>query len=203
MMQQPESDSAPRFASEYAQMSESELLALASSYDSLVSPAQDALRAEFAQRKLEPPIVEDPGEVSSQRLVTVRRYRDLGQAIVPRSLLESAGIFCFLQDENFLRVDWGAGIALGGNRLQVRPEDVSAAEEVLNQPMPETIEYDSNAEYTQPHCPRCGSINVATPALYELNLDAPAEGESWRCEACGCQWTEAQDGAVAAADGDA
>jgi hypothetical protein len=203
MMRLPESGSGNNFAQEYAQMGESELLALAASYDSLVSPAQDALRAEFAQRKLEPPMVEDPGEVTSERLVTVRRYRDLGQAMVPRSLLESAGIFCFLQDENFLRVDWGAGIVLGGMRLQVRPEDVAAAEEVLNQPIPESIEYESDGEFQQPHCPRCGSINVAVPAIYQLDEDVPSGGESWRCEVCGYQWAEDHDGAAAKASGEA
>ena len=182
------------FAGEYVQMSDGELLHLAASYDSLVGPAQDALRGEFARRGMEPPVVEEQEDVTSQPLVTVRRYRDLSEAIVGRATLESAGIFCFLQDENFLRLDWGAAIALGGLRLQVRPQDVQAAEELLSQPIPESIEYESRAEYLQPHCPRCGSIDVAVPALFELNQRVSPGTESWQCHACGCRWEDDEAG---------
>jgi hypothetical protein len=199
MTPQPGSDPVRRFADGYMQMSEGELLKLATSYDSLVEPARDALRGEFARRGLEPPIVEEPEDVASQPLVTVRRYRDLSEAIVGRAALESAGVFCFLQDENFLRLDWGAAIALGGLRLQVRPDDVQAAEELLGQPIPESIEYESRAEYLQPHCPRCGSINItfegsdrsaALVTTVMLAVPLPFGAESWRCDACGCRWAD-------------
>ena len=42
----------------YKNMPEGELLELAHSYDSLTEIAQAALRAEFARRNLEPPIIE-------------------------------------------------------------------------------------------------------------------------------------------------
>ena len=196
MTPQAGSDSVGRFADEYLQMSEGELLHLAAAYDSLVEPAQDALRGEFARRGMEPPVVEEQEDVTSQPLVVVRRYRDLSEAIVGRATLESAGIFCFLQDENFLRLDWGAAIALGGLRLQVRPQDVQAAEELLSQPIPESIEYESRAEYLQPHCPRCGSIDVAVPALFELNQRVSPGTESWQCHACGCRWEDDEAGAA-------
>jgi hypothetical protein len=197
MTKQSDTDAVRSFSEEYARMNEGELLNLAASYDSLVEPAQEALRGEFARRGMEPPLLEDKGwdEVTGQKLVTVRRYRDLSVAIVGRSTLESAGIFCFLQDENFLRLDWGAAIALGGLRLQVRPEDVRAAEEVLSQPMPESIDYESRKNYIQPHCPRCGSINVAVPSLLEVSLSEPPNVESWRCHACGFAWVDDEDGA--------
>jgi hypothetical protein len=203
MTPQAGSDSGRRFADEYVQMSEGELLRLATVYDSLVEPAQDALRGEFARRGMEPPMVEEPEEATSQPLVTVRRYRDLSEAIVGRATLESAGIFCFLQDENFLRLDWGAAIALGGLRLQVRPQDVQAAEELLSQPIPESIEYESRAEYLQPHCPRCGSIEItfegsdrsaALVSTFVLAVPLPLGAESWRCHACGCRWADDEGG---------
>jgi len=197
MTPQAAPDSAHRFTEEYLQMGEVELLRLAAAYDSLVEPAQDALRGEFARRGMEPPLVEEPAEADSQPLVTVQRYRDLSEAIVGRAALESAGIFCFLQDENFLRLDWGAAIALGGLRLQVRPEDVQAADELLSQPIPESIAYESRAEYLQPHCPRCGSIDitfegsdrsVALVSMLVVAVPFPLGAESWRCDACGCRW---------------
>jgi hypothetical protein len=143
MTMEPGSDAGSNFAHEYAGMNDGELMNLAREYDSLVAPAQVALRAEFERRRMKPPLVEDDGGddvMDSERLVTVGRYMDVPHAIVPRSVLESAGIFCFLQDENFVRVDWGAAIASGGVRLQVRPEDAKVAEELLKQPMPEAMD---------------------------------------------------------------
>ena len=197
MTPQPGSDAVRSFSEGYARMNEGGLLNLAASYDSLVEPAQEALRGEFARRRMEAPLQEAAGwdEVTGQELVTVRRYLNLAHAIVPKSLLESAGIFCVLQDENYLRLNWGASIALGGIRLQVRPEDIQAAEEVLNQPMPVSIEYESKKNYIQPHCPRCGSVNVAVPSLLEVNLSEPPDFESWRCHACGFAWVDDEDGA--------
>jgi hypothetical protein len=193
MTPQADSDSVRRFADEYLQMSDGELLCVAAAYDSLVEPAQDALREEFVRRGLEPPVVEEREEVTSQPLVTLRRYRDLSEAIVYRSVLESAGIYCFLQDENFLRIDWGAAIALGGIRLQVRPDDTQAAEELLSQPIPESSEDVNRPAYIKPHCPRCGSIDVAAPALFELNQRVSPGSESWQCHVCGCRWADDLD----------
>ena len=79
-------------ALQYAEMSEMELVDLARSYDGLLEIAQAALRAEFARRGLEPPLVEEPEEWEFRPLVTVHRYRDLAEAYVGRSLLESAVI---------------------------------------------------------------------------------------------------------------
>ena len=47
------------FAERYRAMSETELMNLARAYDDLVDAAQAALRAEFARRGLEPPLVEE------------------------------------------------------------------------------------------------------------------------------------------------
>jgi len=180
-------------------MNEGELLNLAASYESLVEPAQEALRGEFARRGMEPPLLDDKGwdEVTSQRLVTVRRYRDLSEAIVGRATLESADIFCFLQDENFLRLDWGAAIALGGLRLQVRSEDSEAALELLSQPIPESISFASEVKFDQPRCPRCASIDItfeghsrsaALVSTFAVGLPLPLGSESWRCDKCGSRW---------------
>jgi hypothetical protein len=91
-------------AAQYAEMSDTELMELARSYDGLLEFAQAALRAEFARRGLEPPLVEEPAEWELRRLVTVRRYRDLAEAYVGRSMLESAGISAWVADENLVRM---------------------------------------------------------------------------------------------------
>lgn len=185
-------------------MSESELLKLSASYDSLVLPAQDALRAEFARRGMEAPLVEDEdrAEVASQRLVTLRRFRDLSEAIVARAVLESAGMFCFLRDENVVRLDWAYSNAVGGISLEVRPEDVDEAQNLLNQPIPPAIQYEQESEFLQPHCPTCGSIEITfegsdrSAALVSttfLGLPLPFGSESWRCSACGCRWADDEE----------
>jgi len=210
MTPQSGSDAVRPFVSEYARMSEAELLGLAAAYEKLVEPAQEALRAEFARRHIEPPLIEEDirDEVTSRRLVTVRRYRDVSEAIVARSVIESAGIFCFLRDENLIRLDWQVSNFIGGMSLQVGPEDVDAAEELLSQPIPESIEYKSQTEYLQPHCPRCGSIDMtfeganrsaALVSTMLMGLPLPLGGESWRCHACGCRWSEDGEPAHSAA----
>jgi hypothetical protein len=209
MTERPGSSDESGFANEYAQMGEAELLKIAAAYDSLVESAKDALRAEFSRRKMEPPLVEDAGleVVDSQRLVTVRRYRDLSEAIVARTVLESAGIYCFLRDENLVRLDWQVSNFIGGIRLQVRPEDEAAAVDLLNQPVPESIPFEGRGDYAQPVCPRCGSTNIsfegsnrkaAIASLFLLGLPLPLGRTSWQCEVCGCHW--ADDGKDAPAE---
>src|SRR5215469_4721541 len=110
-------------AAKYAQMSEAELLELARSYDGLLEIAQVALRGEFARRGLEAPLVEEPEEPEFRRLVTVRRYRDLTEAFVGRSLLESAGIPVWIADEHLVRMNWFYSNLVGGMRLQVDERD--------------------------------------------------------------------------------
>lgn len=195
------SDSAaePEFTQQYAAMGEPELLALATSYDSLIEPAQTALRAEFARRNLEPPLVEEPPEVSSRNLIVVRRYRDLSEAIVARTVLESAGIFCFLRDENLIRLDWQLSNFIGGLALQVGAQDREQAEELLSQSTPETIAFDAEDTYQQPHCPRCGSMEVvfetpnrgaALASLFVLSLPVPLGLVHWHCNTCDSRWTD-------------
>jgi len=202
MTTQSGSDAEHGFAHEYAEMGEAELMKLAAAYDSLVEPAKDALRSEFARRGMEPPLIEDPVEMTSERLVTVRRYRDSSEAIVARTVLESAGIFCFLRDENLVRMDWQVSNFIGGMSLQVRPEDVEAAQELLSQPVPESITFQEQGEFDQPHCPRCGSIEItfegknrsaALTTTFLIGLPLPLGAESWRCETCGCRWADDGD----------
>ena len=103
----------------YREMAEAELLEAARSYADLNDGAQAAMRAEFARRGIEAPLVEDGDEMEARRLVTVARYRDLSEAIVARTMLESAGIGVYLRDENLVRLDWQISNFIGGLRLQV------------------------------------------------------------------------------------
>ena len=191
-------------AAQYAQMSETELMELARSYDGLLEVAQVALRAEFARRGLEPPLVEEPEEWEFRRLVTVRRYRDLAEAYVGRSLLESADIPAWIADENLVRMDWFYSNLVGGMRLQVDERDEAAAREILEERAPETITYGEEEVYVQPTCPKCGSDEITLGsgtergrsllALYVLSIPVPPREAAWHCEACGAQWADAGNG---------
>jgi len=191
-------------AARYAGMSETELMELARSYDGLLETAQVALRAEFARRGLEPPLVEEPQEWEFRRLVTVRRYRDLAEAYVGRSLLESAGIPAWIADENLVRMDWFYSNLVGGMRLQVDEGEEAAAREILEERAPGTITYGEEEVYVQPTCPKCGSAEItlgsgtergqSLVALYVLSIPVPPREAIWQCEACGARWVDARDG---------
>jgi hypothetical protein len=194
----------PTFADLYRPMSEYELQALAADWHSLTDEAQAALAAEFATRGLtltQPPLEED--EAPEYRdLVTLRRYRDLSEAIVARGAIESAGIFCFLKDENTIRLDWQISNMIGGIRLQVAAADVEAAEAVLAQPIPDTIEFADEPGYEQPRCPRCHSTNISyerasrkatLASLYLIGIPLPLGSASWTCQGCGFRWEEVDE----------
>lgn len=208
MTLQPHTGSEQAFAVQYAQMSESELLTFAITYDSLSDPARCALRAEFSRRRLEPPLIEEPTELaesSSRNLTTIRSYRDLSEAIVARAMIESAGIFCFLQNENTIRLDWQISNFIGGIRLQVSAQDVEAAIELLDQPIPDSIAFEGMADYEQPHCPTCESTDIsfegsnrkaALASLYLLSVPLPLGGSSWICHHCGSRWVDEDETAT-------
>ena len=186
-------------------MSEMELRTLATDWHELIPEARSALGAEFASRGLEfvepPPPVIAPSLVFRD-LITIRRYRDLSEAVVARATVESAGIFCFLKDENFARLEWQISNFIGGIRLQVEASDVEEAEAILSAPIPDYISIPDQPDFEQPRCPRCNSIeiawerqgrNAALVALYVFSLPMPRGSESWTCSNCGLRWVEEDD----------
>lgn len=188
------------FAAQYQQMSETELMELAQSYDGLLEAAQAALRAEFARRGLEPPIIEEPDEWELRRVVTVHSYRDLAEAYAGRALLESEGIQAWIADENLVRTNWFLSNLVGGLRLQVAEQDEAAAREILEQSTPPPIPYDSEEVFEQPTCPKCGSAEIqlgdgtergrSFVALYVLCIPVPPRQAKWHCHACGATWAD-------------
>lgn len=189
-------------ASTYAAMTESQLLETARIYDTLTEPAQAALRTEFAARNLEPPLIEDASEPVEPDYVTVQRYRDLSEAIVARTLLESAGIDVYLRDENLVRLDWQLSNFIGGLRLQVHRNDEQAALDLLAEPIAPTIPLPGQPDFIQPQCPACGSIDItdqgrsraaAFAGLYIAALPLPTGPRSWLCESCGTRWENSDE----------
>jgi hypothetical protein len=191
----------PTFADLYRSMSELELQSLLADWHSLLPEACSALSAEFASRTLEfiaPPTPENSA-TEFRELVTIRRYRDLSEAIVARAVIESAGIFCFLKDENLVRLDWQVSNFIGGIRLQVAVPDVESAEAILSQPVPSEFSIPDQPGFSQPRCPRCTSTDImwerqgrkaALASLYLFALPLPRGSESWHCNSCDLRWTD-------------
>ncbi len=171
-----------RIAAVYSAMSYEELEQIAASGDELSVSAQEAFLEEAAKRGLTLRIAPGPGEdvVEFNQTVTLRQFRDLPEALLAKGSLESAGIQAYLIDDNMIRMDWFISNLLGGIKLNVHAEDVQAANEILNQPIPETFDVDGVGLCEQPKCPRCQSLDIKY-MLYN---------QKWTCHACGNAWEE-------------
>ena len=135
-----------RLMNVYSHMTDGELQELAEDTASLTGLASQILHDEMASRGLSPS-QPDPdgsqGEVTLRKMETIRSFPDVMQAWLAKSSLESAGIECYLVDDNMVRLDWGISIVLGGVKLRVKSEDAEAALVILDQPVPEELGDDN------------------------------------------------------------
>jgi Putative prokaryotic signal transducing protein len=133
-----------RLADLYASLEKGELEEIAGDADSLTPVAREALRAEMLGRGMEAaPARREAKETPTSkreapRPVMIGRYRDSPEALVAKSMLDSAGIESFLTDENLVRMDWFYSNLVGGIKLMVREEDAETARKVLEQNPGET-----------------------------------------------------------------
>ena len=186
----------------YASLEGEELEEIAADADSLTELAREALRSELLSRGMQaPPAEKENSETSGSEReapgpVMVGRYRDSGEAMIAKSMLDSAGIESFLSDENLVRLDWFYSNLVGGIKLMVREEDAETARKLLEENIPEKFDVTGVGEYTQPRCPQCGSMDVsfdglnkqiAYPGLF-LSLPIPVNRKGGKCHACGHEW---------------
>ena len=125
-----------RLSEFYAGKTDEELAEVASQSHELTDVAGEVLRNEIARRQLslgqtEPRDAENEENLEFRDLVAIRSYWGLLEAEMARGLLESAGIEAFLFDDNMVRMDWFNANALGGVKLRVDADNVSAANRVL------------------------------------------------------------------------
>lgn len=142
-------------------MKDGELQKLARHAESLTELAWDALEDELERRHLEffeeDSAVEPHETLALRELVTVRQFRDLPEALLAKGSLESAGIECFLADENLVRLDWFISNFIGGIKLNVHPADEAIARKLLDEPILEGLYVQGVGLYEQPRCPKCQS----------------------------------------------
>jgi hypothetical protein len=210
----------------YAGQMDGELEKVAGQAYELTDLAREALRAELTKRGLTPKFVEqaplivkkestpvpgDPpapkprmdqadsedGDVEERKLVTVRQFRDLPEALLAKGCLDSANVDTFLVDDNVVRLDWFWSNMLGGVKLQVDAENAEAANEILSQPIPENFDVSGVGEFEQPHCPKCNSLDVKfqelAPSAYvslAISVPYPFHRRAWRCQSCHAEWED-------------
>jgi hypothetical protein len=189
-----------RLARTYAAMTDDELQRLARDPEALTEIAWDALEDELDHRNLEAPVedVQPREELNLRSLVTIRQFRDLPEALLAKGSLESAGIECFLCDDNLVRLDWFISNFIGGIKLNVRPADEANARKLLDEPILEGLYVQGVGLYEQPRCPRCQSLDVNfqeldRPISYMtafLHVPIPVQRPAWHCHACDAEWEE-------------
>lgn len=206
----------------YSRQMDGELEKVADQAYDLTDIARDALRSELARRGLDtelaerapvvsapPALAGDPpppeplpvdssspdDEFELREMVTIRKFRDLPEALLAKGSLESAGIEVVLGDDNTVRMDWLWSNGVGGIKLKVSRDEVEAANEILEQPIPEGFEVAGIGEYSQPRCPKCQSLDIAfqelDPAAYltlAVNIPVPFHRSAWRCHSCLAEW---------------
>lgn len=189
-----------RLAWHYGEMTEGELEALAAEAGSLTDIARRALQSELDKRGL-PAEMQTPAAAviktpRPRKLVTLRRFRDMPEALLAKTILDSAGIFCSLDDVNIIRTDWLWSNLVGGIKLRVEEEDLEAASNLLNQDSP-VSQAASAGEFPGPACPRCRSIDISVEDVEEPATNAGrlvfSGGDSdpnWTCHACGHSWQD-------------
>jgi len=189
-----------RLSQLYAGMTVGELEKVAGDAPSLTEEARQSLQAEIASRGLDIALSASLGVdvIEERELVLLRRFRDLPEALMAKGSLESAGIECFLADDNMIRMDWFISNLLGGIKLLVSPQDLEDANGLLNQPIPTSLDVDGVGEYQQPRCPVCKSLDVSFEELNKkiayssayLGVPLPIHRKAWRCNTCGYEWND-------------
>lgn len=194
-----EQEERQRLARTYAGMMDGELLNLAEHPAALTEAAWEALEDELERRDLECSEEDPPSprqEVEVRDLVLVRQFRDLPEALLAKGSLESAGIECFLADENLVRLDWFISNFIGGIKLRVKPQDVENARKLLDEPILEGLYVQGVGLYEQPRCPKCESLDVNfreldQPIAYMsalLRVPMPIHRKAWHCRSCDAEW---------------
>jgi hypothetical protein len=132
-----------RLAKRFAGMSDGDLQKAGRDPAALTKWAFDVLSAEMALRDLgwagkgetlasvrerEKRKRHGPGDTP----VVLRGYLDMAGAMADRMALESAGIECYLYDENLVRMDWLISNGIGGMKLGVKQSDVQDAARILD-----------------------------------------------------------------------
>ncbi len=206
-----------RLTNLYGEKSDEELLDLAEDFGNLTETAQQVLRDEMKKRRLKAPgtaPVADNRPVFgrwSEGIAGKESVRSAGNSEddqsgddVPRvylcecedseqvnqlgEALRRAGIESWVENLHAPFAERG----LETCRIFVRADQLPLARDVASRPIPQEIIDDLKKpvdDFKPPACPKCGG---ADPLLESVD-----PSNSWRCENCGAQWSEAVENPAA------
>jgi len=135
-------------------------------------------------------------------LITIATFTNPLEAHIVRGRLEAEGIDTSVAHEHHIWANWFLSTALGGVKLQVKPEDAQRAREILQQEQAgdyEALVTDSVEETAvpRPTCPVCRSEDI-TPArrsgrislfiVWLSSLPLPYSSVTMSCRNCGHTW---------------
>ena len=140
----------------------------------------------------------------SEDLVTIATFLNIGEAKLAQGKLSAAGIEASVRDENAMNLH--IGMAMWGIKLQVPDHQVVRALEILDDFRPNSTEEEPDSDSDVVHCcPECQSLeirrvsdgNAGQISLWSAAIPFPepptAQGQRWRCLACGYQWEEVEE----------
>ncbi len=84
------------------------------------------------------------------------------------------------------------GLEFPNPRVLVAADQLERARAIASNPIPKEIVADPKftaPEFEMPQCPHCGAKDPALEGVNPFN--------SWRCEGCGYQWTDSEEGQAA------
>ncbi len=133
------------------------------------------------------------------RLVTIATFSYPTEAYIPKTKLESEGIWAFVADADTVTANWLYSNAIGGVKLQVKKDDVDRAVAILNSESDslEWLEDEITQDEDEVSCPQCNSNNVeyekyATRLIFLswllLTFPIPFLKRKWKCQDCGYTW---------------
>jgi hypothetical protein len=135
-------------------------------------------------------------------LITIATFTNPLEAHIVRGRLEAEGIETFVAHEHHIWANWFLSTALGGVKLQVKPEDAQRAGEILQQEQAgdyEALVTDAVEEtaVVRPACPLCHSEEI-TPVrrsgrislfiVWLSSLPLPYSSVTMSCRNCGHIW---------------
>jgi len=135
-------------------------------------------------------------------LITVATFTNPLEAHIVRGRLEAEHIETYVAHEHHIWADWFLATALGGVKLQVRPEDAQRARDILRQEQAgdyRALVTDGAEEVAQPRpaCPVCHSVDImpvrrsghlSLLIVWLSALPFPYSGVTMACGNCGHTW---------------
>lgn len=135
--------------------------------------------------------------------VIIASYRDLIDAEIVRSRLESEGIDYMIENGNLVGVNFLWSNALGGVKILVPQDKEEAAINILREEI--VYEDEEKTDEGKGDCPNCGSFEVGKhsrsrlagilsllffPIVLILGIPLLLEPTHWYCLKCGYKWRE-------------